>query len=426
MSRKSQRFLWKQGDGDGKKEDLHPKLYDEPPHELVDGDEATYPPKYVELSSMWVYQVVRCPFISQEVRYQRWPAVFPSKDPLRTSWINKGLTPKVWSDVRQVWVYPVVFGKYQLHGEEGASHFDIDQSAFIDSAGTHAAHDIREGAECIVQEPSSLSSNTAAINEAAPTDDAAPPGNNDNTPKINTGKKSKVPVFPKGSKEPKTATNQDIPKEATAETEAKRPKPAEPKEAKRPKAAGAKTGSRRKEQVTDTEPETPTKKTKPETPTKTPKLVLLDSASGGKRFALDEDSDKEATPDHIYNDLERAQGKVVLLASALHNTWSLLGRYSERMTEWSAVCRLWAKQSPDDKEEFQTYMANLSDNRELNNILLIKANTLYDEIARAFPAMERITRDDLDDWRDTMPEGLNKLFEAGDKAVDARGELMDE
>ena len=30
MSRKSQRFLWKEGDGDGKKDDAHPKLYNEP------------------------------------------------------------------------------------------------------------------------------------------------------------------------------------------------------------------------------------------------------------------------------------------------------------------------------------------------------------------------------------------------------------
>lgn len=157
-SRKSQRFLWKQGDGDGKKEETHPKLYNEPPHKLVEGDETTYPPKYVELSSMWVFQIVRCPFISQDIRYQRWPGVFPSKDPLRVSWINKGLAPKVWSDVRQVWVYPIIFGKYQLHGEEGTGHFDIDQSSFIDSTGTNATHDIREGATCIVQEPPAFAS----------------------------------------------------------------------------------------------------------------------------------------------------------------------------------------------------------------------------------------------------------------------------
>ena len=32
---------------------------------------------------MWVYQVVRCPFITQEERYARWPAVFPSNVPIQ-------------------------------------------------------------------------------------------------------------------------------------------------------------------------------------------------------------------------------------------------------------------------------------------------------------------------------------------------------
>ena len=71
---------------------------------IVEGKEDTYTPRYVELSSMWVYIVVRSPFIPQEVRYQRWPHVFPSKEPLRQSWANKGLAPKFWSDVRNKWV----------------------------------------------------------------------------------------------------------------------------------------------------------------------------------------------------------------------------------------------------------------------------------------------------------------------------------
>ena len=139
--------LWKKGDGDGKKEDPHPKLYDEPPHKIAEGDEDSYPPKYVNLSLIWVYQVVRYLVISQEVRYQRWPMVFPSKDPLRHSWANTGLALRVGSDVCQVWVHPVIFNKYQLHGEEGTKTFDINQSALVGSTRTNATHDILEGAK---------------------------------------------------------------------------------------------------------------------------------------------------------------------------------------------------------------------------------------------------------------------------------------
>lgn len=85
VARKSQRFVWKKADGEGRKDDLHPKLYNQPPYKLVEGDEMIFPLKYVDLSSMWVYQIVRCPFISQEMRYQRWPIVFPSKEPLRAA-----------------------------------------------------------------------------------------------------------------------------------------------------------------------------------------------------------------------------------------------------------------------------------------------------------------------------------------------------
>ena len=99
-----------------------------------------------DLSSMWVFQVVRCPFITQDVRYRRWPAVFPSKEPLRQSWINKGLAPKIWSNERDEWVYPVVFNRYQLHGEEGVEKFDIDQRKFVQMEGTNATYEILEGA----------------------------------------------------------------------------------------------------------------------------------------------------------------------------------------------------------------------------------------------------------------------------------------
>lgn len=69
MPRHSNQFIWKEGDGEGKKGDPNPKLYNKPPHKLVEGDKSTYPPKYVDLSLMWMYQVVRCLFITQDERY---------------------------------------------------------------------------------------------------------------------------------------------------------------------------------------------------------------------------------------------------------------------------------------------------------------------------------------------------------------------
>ena len=51
----------------------------------------------------------------------------------------------------KVWVYPIIFGKYQLHGEERTGVFDIDQRDYIDSEGTNATQDIAKGAECVIQ-----------------------------------------------------------------------------------------------------------------------------------------------------------------------------------------------------------------------------------------------------------------------------------
>ena len=101
MPRRSKRIA---GDRDNEKNETQPQLYNEPPHKLVEGDERTFPPKDVDLSAMWVYQIVRCHFISQEIRYQQWPSVFPSKEPLRSTWTNKGLPAKLWSDARMKWV----------------------------------------------------------------------------------------------------------------------------------------------------------------------------------------------------------------------------------------------------------------------------------------------------------------------------------
>lgn len=169
--------------------------------------------------------------------------------------------------------------------------------------------------------------------------------------------------------------------------------------------------------------ETPSKKTKPETPNK----KLVNSATGGKRFVIDDSDSEEKQIDmkteagvtalekaYYERELEQAQGKLVLLAAALHGTWTLLGAYSERMVEWSAVYRKWAKGADDaNVAEFQKCMDALSDNRDLNNALLLKANAIFNEISDAIPALERITLDDetFNEWRSAMPKGFEKLIE---------------
>ena len=81
--------------------------------------------------------------------------------------------------------------------------------------------------------------------------------------------------------------------------------------------------------------------------------------------------------------LAQAQGKVELLASALHGTWNMLSRYSERRVGWSSVYRKWAKGAKDDANvsEFQKCIQGLSDNRDLDNFLLTNADTTFNEIS---------------------------------------------
>ena len=60
------------------------------------------------------------------------------------------MAPKIWSDVRNKWVYPIIFGKFQLYGEEGEGSYNIDISSFIASARINATYNIKEGADCII------------------------------------------------------------------------------------------------------------------------------------------------------------------------------------------------------------------------------------------------------------------------------------
>ena len=412
MTRKSQRFIWKEGDGNGRKNDSSPKLYDEPPHKLVENDDTTFPPKYVDLSSMWVYQIVRCHFISQKMRYERWPAVFPSKEPLRSGWTNKGLPAKLWSDVREKWVYPVVFGKYQLHGEEGVGHFDTDQSKFIESKGTNTDHEIREGTDCVVQKPPASSGGLSSGGLAAASEDQpTEPSSEDSTDeapdpkrqKLQTGIRSKVPVEPKVQVTPKSTKSK-------------------------------------------TEKSAPRKDTKAEDATEiksSPSTRIISSATGVNRFAID-DSDSEETQDNVKDllnqienlklekasyerELRQAQGKVVLLAASLHSVWNVLGAYSERLTEWSSVFKKWEKgPGGTNAEEFKNAMKGLKDNRSFNNRLLMKVNKTFNDLSNAFPALDRITLDDdkFDTWRNARPTLFEKLIEEGDQNVNGQGKIV--
>ena len=462
MSRKSQRYnVWKEGDGDGEKDDPNPKFYNEPPHRIVEGDEDTYPPRFVELSSMWVYLVVRAAFIPQEVRYQRWPHVFPSKDPLRQSWTNKGRAPKIWSDVRNEWVYPIIFNKYQLHGDEGGAAFDIDQSVLTGGTSTHATHEIAEGATCVVQTPAKVEEQGSESPDPVSTEqDVKTPqqkgrgrsrkdakGKSAPTPKNSPGGESSDSDEPEAVPQPKRKAPGVISEEAPAP---KKPQlgrksrvPAKPRVPPRERSAPKPTAV---PTTSHPEPTPPAKKHKGKSTIKTepqpsPPTKVIDSASGGKRFVVDDsDTDeKQSNTDLLAelaalrqekaqcdDQLQQAQGKVVLLAAALHSTWNILGGYRERMAEWTGLVRRWTKGA--DKQVLDNLMDNLADNKEVNNALLKRANATYDEISAFFPALDRITMDDktFDAWRNETPKRLEKLIEKSDQRVDAMGRVSHE
>ena len=441
-------------------------LYDEPPHELVEGDESTYPPQGAYLSSMWVYQVVRCPFISQNERYQRWPAVFPSKEPLRSTWENKGLPAKLWSIVRERWVYPVVFGKYQLHGDEGNAEYDIDQSEFVGAEETNATHDVQDGTDCIVQKPPvTLKAAASGSGSSAQPKRKADDAEEEPAPKkLQVGRRAKIPVTPKSASKkpqagrpakipvtPKSSNRRSTSKQSSVSTTHQEPAASATKgkgEASGPAVATSKgkgkATSKGKGKVTakvkGKAPESASSATKEEKigiksePQSSPANVI-DSNWGGKRFVIDDsDTDeqqgnaaeltalKEEKARHE-DQLQQAQGKVVLLAAALHSTWNVLQTYGERMADWTGVIRSWTKERKT--EHLDNLLGNLTDNSEVNKTLRRKINAIYDEVAAMFPALDRITLDDeaFNAWREMTPQHLEKLIEKDDQRVNGMGKV---
>ena len=53
-------------------------------------------------------------------------------------------------------------------------------------------------------------------------------------------------------------------------------------------------------------------------------------------------------------------------------------------------------------------MGNLTDNKDVNNTLMRKANAIYDEISAISPTLDRITLDDdkFNAWRNMTPDNL--------------------
>ena len=93
--------------------------YDEPvpTYTLEKGNGShTFPPTSLDLSDAWVSKIVQSD-LKREERNSRYPAVFSSKY-LAAIYKNKG-APAIHLDSRGEWRYDVVFGKFQLHGQEG-------------------------------------------------------------------------------------------------------------------------------------------------------------------------------------------------------------------------------------------------------------------------------------------------------------------
>lgn len=76
-------------------------LYDEPRHAINSMDRESWTPRYVDLSSLWVYKVVRNENIPRSVRYQMWPNTINSKAGLQSGWQMKGRLSITYSKSRR-------------------------------------------------------------------------------------------------------------------------------------------------------------------------------------------------------------------------------------------------------------------------------------------------------------------------------------
>ena len=74
---------------------------------------------WMDLSDAWVVKIVASEMSAAE-RSRPYPAVFSTKN-LRNNYVNKGQAGKTASGQGGLLRYQVVFGIYQMHGDEGAT-----------------------------------------------------------------------------------------------------------------------------------------------------------------------------------------------------------------------------------------------------------------------------------------------------------------
>ena len=74
-----------------------------------------FSPKGINLSDAWVVKIIKSDLASQ-LRIDFWPAIFNAKY-IHRKYVNKGKASKICQDGS--WKYDIVFGVFQMHGEEG-------------------------------------------------------------------------------------------------------------------------------------------------------------------------------------------------------------------------------------------------------------------------------------------------------------------
>lgn len=135
---------WKTGDPQTSDYYWDEKL---PNKTLLKTDDPSYFPPQMDLSDAWVAVVIEAGFTAKE-RAAKYPAVFASKY-LKPDYTNKGRAAKVFSTLRNEWVYKVACNIYQLCGAEGVAN-GIDKNIDLGLKMT-SKKDMMEGQRCFEQ-----------------------------------------------------------------------------------------------------------------------------------------------------------------------------------------------------------------------------------------------------------------------------------
>ena len=171
-------------------------FYDEPlpDIEILDKNNAAhadhFPPMNIDLSDAWVAKIVQST-LEPKGRNSRYPLVF-IKESITSGYRNKGMASKAMDPSSKRWHYNVVFGNFQLGGEEGSTQ---KLSGKIDRKSTKNKY-ITLGVKCLVQ------NNEYAPHGAATSERAATPRKV--TPSVATAKRSGTSEASQDTKRPKT------------------------------------------------------------------------------------------------------------------------------------------------------------------------------------------------------------------------------